>query len=89
MWRPIKSAPKDGTIIVIIEPVEAHPGWAIELAVWSPKRDGEPRGYWVAPEDDNWNYDNPKFWMPLPELPKRSGREKTRASVVDYRSLGV
>lgn len=59
-WRPIESAPKDGTPILTYCPQGPKYGkWAVRQNVW---RDGA------------WQYSNqpywpPTHWMPLPEPP--------------------
>lgn len=77
-WRPIETAPKDGTTILL-----AVPGWKLAVT-----------GYWwdhqtitngkVVSHTQKWSYGSlyanndvdPTHWMPLPELPLDKSPEK-------------
>jgi hypothetical protein len=58
-WQPIRTAPKDGTRILIFE---AHLGTAgiVRVSYW--RDDTIPRG-WVGAENA------PSYWLPLPLPP--------------------
>lgn len=79
-WKPIETAPRDGTTILLCDFLEED----IELR-------GPFFGWWVGDDDAPWNFvwvgdhngraclqaigyflaeDPPTHWMPLPEPPK-------------------
>lgn len=70
-WKPIETAPKDGTEILI--------GWMA--------RDGRRRGGWICKirrwrDDAGWRRDRnhpydlyPTHWMPLPEPPASNPKD--------------
>lgn len=64
-WRPIETAPKDGTRIrILVDGIVDHP---LE-ARWCP--DGGGGWPWlVSGSDDRWNVKLVTHWMPLPEAP--------------------
>ena len=79
-WKPIATAPKDGTVLQVAwraEPCKEDPTgqrWEQTTARWATvlSVDVEP-GYWVlAVTGDYCNDDevNPTHWMPLPDAPK-------------------
>jgi hypothetical protein len=64
-WRPIESAPKDGSWIVV--------GARLNGELWhvsSARYDGEYRKPWLNWDFDDPFYDAPTHWMPLPAPPK-------------------
>lgn len=66
LWRPMESAPRDGTRILIYVP-DDDDGETHKVASWgpSPYRSGwSYRGGWMAG-------DVPQCWMPLPEPPSQ------------------
>lgn len=84
-WQDIKTAPKDGTIIILAELFDNQwldePCWIIGTAQYiiDPDRHsyrGKPKMVWYVPgtlQDEQGGYDefcNPTHWMPLPEPPK-------------------
>lgn len=85
-WRPIETAPKDGTAILLFEPVEASV--LAKGYKYGPRR-GDMLcmgvGFWCQPDykADYWAdyYDcgllmsEPTHWMPLPEPPTSSQPE--------------
>lgn len=55
-WRPIETAPKDGTKIIVFVP---RLGCNIVFYAYP--------GDWV---DDNFHQYSPTYWIPIPELPE-------------------
>jgi hypothetical protein len=72
-WKPIETAPKDGTIIFIAEGVTGEPPRHVRLAYWpfdppeSIKAYGEGFG-WQSPEG-GYIFLKPRVWMPNPKMP--------------------
>lgn len=78
-WQPIESAPKDGTeILVLIVSGGCVP--IIRTAWWD---DGNCVGREATPDEIGWwsyrhsvtqemlvDHEQPKYWMPLPQLPE-------------------
>ena len=59
-WRPIETAPKDGTDILLgFEPAI---GWQRIGKAWG--------GQWVSAWNHHPIHDQPTHWMPLPEPPE-------------------
>lgn len=76
-WRPIETAPRDGTCILVYEPGE-RPGEAnlnISLVHFSEYGYGSPDGGWRLCETGGWAEDSdpmndtPTHWMTLPPPP--------------------
>lgn len=65
-WKPIESAPKDGTEIIIL-----LLGHAVS-ARWLENEPGYSGSGWVTLESREGFYmpEVPKYWMPLPQPPK-------------------
>ena len=64
-WRPISTAPKDGTKIIAYLEAENHCDevWKIQ---WLEEEEGQAGWY------DNYGGDfSPIYWMPLPDPPKK------------------
>lgn len=75
-WQPIETAPKDGTDILVIEPLNNCYG-KITNAFWEKEQnkifDGHKitiEGYW-AESCDNQLVLEPTHWMPLPKPPQK------------------
>ena len=69
-WRPIETAPKDGTQIIIAvadADDEFEPGWAF----WS-----ERFNNWMIPTTARGYEMYPTHWMPMPEPPLKSREAK-------------
>jgi len=71
-WRPIDSAPKDGTKILVF----THHG-DVELSEWfktlQDRYEPAGDGLFRKVEDvcyEGWNSNLPLFWMPLPAPPE-------------------
>ena len=61
-WRPIETAPRDGTTVL---------GWNgrwLEIIMWHRRNAIEPAAWFGAHCDVN-HIDQPTHWMPLPEPP--------------------
>lgn len=78
-WKPIESAPKDGTWIVAITPESIEDGrpspfvfttrWIeTKVAYWEQEdADTQKR---VIKDESHWaDYESPTHWMPLPDPP--------------------
>lgn len=70
-WRPIETAPRDATRILIAMPREEG---AVCEAWWATDYEGGP-GYWSTPPSGAGRgytilADYPTHWMPLPDPPK-------------------
>ncbi len=59
-WQPIKTAPKDGTDVLVYRPGN-HNYPAIGIDFWESPYDV----WWNSPTDNQ-----PTHWMPLPKPPK-------------------
>ena len=65
-WKPIETAPKDGTRILIYDPED----WSedepptIYVCFW--------KGYWCEAEGEQYTLFKPTHWMELPEEPKET-----------------
>ena len=78
-WRPIESAPKDGTRILADCGAEYQPPYAVRVIFWydALQWEGEygPDSGWVKdlPDDTTdaeFTEREPTAWLPLPEPPK-------------------
>lgn len=77
-WRPIDTAPKDGTDILVLLDVASVA--VVHIAWWREPEDlmdgtEEDRGWWSytlgsVTQEKLEGYREPKWWMPLPEPPK-------------------
>lgn len=59
-WKPIETAPKDGTFVLCAGEFDRPGDWRIKM------------GYWDACDGDWYLFGaswNPTHWMPLPEAP--------------------
>lgn len=69
-WRPIETAPKDGTAILLYCDDHVSAEFGSVIGFWS-EDDG---GDWYASEAHSsplfWASDRPTHWQPLPEPPK-------------------
>ena len=62
-WRPIESAPKDGTKVLVYRPIFVD-RYITEIGIdWWDKWDGAPEGCWMKSRVDV----QPTHWMPLPK----------------------
>lgn len=83
-WRSIRSAPKDGTVVLIYDPSE-NEGRRIKAAYWDAEFDwigwsdkfnkARYRGAWTDNAVASFAYEEtveykPTHWMPLPAAPK-------------------
>jgi hypothetical protein len=74
-WRPIETAPHDGTRVLVLIPPGADGRRSVEIAAWDDERfNKRPHPFWawerrflgVATMKDM----PPTHWMPLPEVPR-------------------
>lgn len=81
-WRPIETAPKDGTRVLIATPIEGSPSIVLS-AWWAACFEAKGfkgtetiwRGAWTDGSVKSWGYEEmaeykPTKWQPLPEPPK-------------------
>jgi len=70
-WRPIESAPKDGTAFVAIKGRLAFRTFWQQYYVKWPHEEGGPtfRGQWTYEDSSSMVPWNPTHWMPLPVAP--------------------
>ena len=69
MWKPIETAPKDGTTILLF--IRDYWGYEVSLAVtgfWGMSSD-KTRYEWLSNCVDGYPILDPTSWHPLPELP--------------------
>lgn len=75
-WQPIKTAPKDGTQILVWGELEK-----CEIVFWKPSTPKQKEfaethglrnieGYWAYPGEDHFGTTRCEWWMSLPEPPK-------------------
>jgi hypothetical protein len=66
-WRPIETAPKDGTRIILYQPGGDgdDPSRTTDIGAWG--RWEGASWCWVMTAGDGWV--RPTHWMPLPEKP--------------------
>lgn len=73
-WRPIESAPRDGTEFLAFEAGEGAPDiWPNMMAVGFIQKIGEHEYFYVAHyagHEAEFMIEKPTHWMPLPEPPK-------------------
>jgi hypothetical protein len=65
-WQPIKTAPLDGTHMLVWVRQEEH---QVEIAFYDPHENSELRG-WVRVAGDDYMENTPDYWMPLPPPPE-------------------
>lgn len=72
-WRPLDTAPHDGTAILLFSPDAADP--QVMIGFWTDwDGDTEPGSWtdaWTMQEIDAW----PTHWLPLPPAPQEKGGE--------------
>lgn len=66
-WQPIETAPKDGTKILACD------RWGLCTVIHRYFDDWCLSVTGGTYDDNTW--DNPEYWMPLPELPKGESNE--------------
>ena len=60
MWEPIETAPKDGTRVLLLGQNDKYADGVFLPGTYN------GNGAWVWP----YVYAKPRYWMPLPEMPK-------------------
>ena len=78
-WRPIETAPRDGTLILITDPNDAWPKPQVSAAFYNSCDDEFP-WWFIDPEPGekereqiNGRKDDPRLlWRPLPEPPEQT-----------------
>lgn len=71
-WRPIETAPRDGTEILVFEPAKGEYG-SQYIAVVSFKEQGWNGPKWYETLNEEHTVDEPTHWMPLPKPPTEIG----------------
>ena len=71
-WRPIETAPKDGTRVLLAEPFEG--GFEMSVGWWRSYINDSDDAGWMDGTVQNWAYEEntilqPTHWMPLPPIP--------------------
>jgi hypothetical protein len=66
-WKPIETAPKDGTWFLGWRPTTIKQD-QLDTYQWCEKPLGDPP-FWINAADSNDWYEQPTHWMPLPEPP--------------------
>lgn len=78
MWKPIETAPKDGTPILILDWLFEKNIPKVSIAYWGEDERGGAwcdYRYWEDPDEEHgWEYEEVSHWMPLPELPENPFR---------------
>lgn len=69
-WRPIETAPKDGTHFLAYGPAAYEARMVMAVMSWV-----KPYNMWAMSHVGGWEYDedlqDPSHWMPLPEPPEK------------------
>lgn len=77
-WKPIESAPKDGTPFLVCWE-SADDKWVMTTAAWwQPSNGNADLGFWDLVESGTYADDSevvPEYWMPLPAPPTPSVQE--------------
>ena len=63
VWKPIQTAPHDGTVIIAIGDPWDYP--YAELILWSKTHDG-----WSCYGEEELEVISPKYWMDCPAFPQ-------------------
>ncbi len=74
VWRPIESAPKDGTHFLAYWPDYIGNKSAAQIETWFCGSDGEERWETAWFGFATWDIEKPTHWAPLPEPPKEDAR---------------
>lgn len=68
-WQPIETAPKDGRIVLGFWPT--MPGVQVHDACFGLTK--YKHGGWFNAEDEDREYRDPEYWIPLPAAPRTQG----------------
>ncbi len=79
IWKPIESAPRDGTPVIVFDPsVASGDGCDVYVCRWAPRRaTSDKTPYWVEADGEGYHTWNPTHWMSLPSFvpgPAQTGR---------------
>lgn len=71
-WKPIESAPKDGTRVLLADPIEG--GHEMSVGWWRPYINDSDDAGWMDGTVESWAYEentilHPTHWQPLPAPP--------------------
>lgn len=79
VWRPIASAPRDGTRVLLYDKVKdiaVSGSWHSDPGTDTPLAYEPPWSWWVSDNDvvmwGDGPDDHPTHWMPMPEPPRES-----------------
>jgi len=75
-WRPIETAPKDGTMVLLYDGNCSRFQWRIVTAYWQTAY-GEPEWKTIGKRG---SFRTPSHWMPLPEPPRRKCKKMGKNS---------
>jgi hypothetical protein len=81
-WKPIETAPKDGTRVLLAFSARVHVGWWIDEVTTRYGREHRSQQEWHVEGMDLLWRDRPKptHWMPLPALPARQPEPELTAA---------
>ncbi len=71
-WRPIESAPKDGTLILCISPIDN-----VQTIVYHSVTHKKPNERWRIHRGGHTHLIAPTHWRPLPAPPKEEANDNT------------
>jgi hypothetical protein len=72
-WRPINTAPRDGTVVLLFGPKGLIEGSWDQVDGGGHPENGPPVYWWTSPHMEfiDGPYDAPTHWMPFPALPEQ------------------
>lgn len=70
-WKPIETAPKDGTEILLLEYLSEDDYGSVDRGCWGFVETSDYNGEKIYDWLSNYGHiEEPTHWMPLPEPPK-------------------
>jgi hypothetical protein len=75
VWRPIRTAPRDGTFIIVASP-SGYVSTPLRAAICRYDAEYRPKQPWVTHSGNSFldGGEEPTLWMPIPELPAEDDR---------------